>query len=67
MTAGHFIFIPAVLLIGVVIGWVLGSRAARDAFAAEMRRRDERAARAASKAGGAGGAAGEQLPSTRKN
>ena len=23
MTAGHFIFIPAVLLIGVVIGWVI--------------------------------------------
>ena len=22
MTAGHFIFIPAVLLVGVVIGWV---------------------------------------------
>jgi len=45
MTAGHFIFIPAVLLVGVVIGWVLGSRAARDAFAMELRRRDERAAR----------------------
>src|SRR6185436_17516597 len=52
MTAGHFIFIPAVLLVGVVIGWVLGSRAARDAFAVEMRRRDEKAARAAAKAGG---------------
>jgi hypothetical protein len=46
MTAGHFIFIPSVLLIGVVIGWVLGSRAARDAFAAELRRRDERAGKA---------------------
>jgi len=45
VTAGHFIFIPAVLLIGVVLGWVLGSRAARDAFAAELRRRDERAQR----------------------
>jgi hypothetical protein len=43
MTAGHFIFIPAVLLIGVVIGWVLGSRAARDAYAAELKRREERA------------------------
>ena len=30
-TAAHFIFIPAVLLIGVVIGWILGSRAAQDA------------------------------------
>jgi hypothetical protein len=43
MTSAHLIFIPAVLLIGVVIGWVLGSRAAQDAFAAEMRRREERA------------------------
>jgi len=48
--SSHFIFIPAVLLLGVVIGWVLGSRAARDAYAAELRRREERAAR---KAGGA--------------
>ena len=42
MTAGHFIFIPSVLLVGVVIGWILGSRAARDAYAAELRRREER-------------------------
>jgi len=46
VTAGHFIFIPSVLLIGVVIGWILGSRAARDAYAAELRRRDEKAGRA---------------------
>ena len=45
MTAGHFIFIPSVLLIGVVLGWVLGSRAARDAYAAELKRREERKAR----------------------
>ena len=45
MTAGHFIFIPSVLLVGVVIGWVLGSRAARDAFGAELKRREEKAAR----------------------
>jgi hypothetical protein len=42
VTAGHFIFIPTVLMIGVVIGWILGSRAARDAYAAELRRREER-------------------------
>lgn len=41
-TASHFIFIPAVLLIGIVIGWVLGSRAAQDAYAAELRKREER-------------------------
>ena len=59
MTAGHFIFIPSILLIGIVIGWVLGSRAARDAFAAEIKRREEKAARRASKAEGLeGGKAG---------
>ena len=45
MTAGHFIFIPSIMLIGVIIGWVLGSRAARDAFATELKRREERAAK----------------------
>ena len=45
MTSAHFVFIPAVLLVGIVIGWILGSRAARDAYAAELRRREERAAR----------------------
>ena len=45
MSSAHFIFIPAVLLLGVVIGWVLGSRAAADAFQAELRRREERASR----------------------
>jgi hypothetical protein len=42
MTAGHFIFIPAVLLVGIVIGWILGSRAARDAYASELKRRQPR-------------------------
>ena len=41
-TAAHFIFIPAVLIIGMVIGWILGSRAAQDAMAMEMKRREER-------------------------
>ena len=38
MPASHFIFIPAVLLIGIVIGWILGSRAAADAYAAQLRK-----------------------------
>jgi hypothetical protein len=42
MGAGHFIFIPTVLLVGIVIGWILGSRAARDAYAAELRKREAR-------------------------
>jgi hypothetical protein len=45
MTAAHFLFIPAVLVIGIVIGWILGARAAQDAFSAELKRREERAKR----------------------
>jgi hypothetical protein len=35
----HFIFIPGILLIGIVLGYVLGSRAVR----AEMEKRRRRA------------------------
>ena len=37
-TAAHFIFIPGVLLVGIVIGWILGSRAAADAYASQLRK-----------------------------
>jgi hypothetical protein len=46
VTSGHFIFIPSVLFVGVIIGWILGSRAVRDAYASELRKREEKAARA---------------------
>ena len=46
-TAAHFLYIPGVLLIGIVIGWILGARAAQDAYAAELKRREERAGRRA--------------------
>ena len=49
MGAGHFIYIPAVLLVGVVIGWILGGRAAKDAYAVELKRREEAAARKAAR------------------
>jgi uncharacterized membrane-anchored protein YhcB (DUF1043 family) len=42
MTAAHFIFIPAVLLVGIVIGWILARSAARDADAAQAARRRRR-------------------------
>jgi hypothetical protein len=38
MTAAHFIYIPSILLLGIVIGWILGSRAAADAYASQARR-----------------------------
>ncbi len=37
-TAAHFLYIPGVLLVGIVLGWILGSRAAADAYAAQMRK-----------------------------
>jgi hypothetical protein len=46
--SSHFIFIPVVLLLGVVIGFMMGSRATRDAFRLEQRKvaeREERRAR----------------------
>jgi hypothetical protein len=36
----HLIFIPGVLLLGIVIGWVLGGRAAREQI--ENRRKRNR-------------------------
>lgn len=45
MPSSHFLFIPSVLLIGIVIGWILGGRAAKDAYAAELRKREQRKAR----------------------
>jgi hypothetical protein len=42
MTGAHFIYIPAILLIGVVIGWILGSRAAADAYAVQAKRERSR-------------------------
>ena len=44
-TAAHFLYIPGVLLFGVVIGWILGSRAAADAYASQMRKESTRRTR----------------------
>ena len=47
MNGAHFIYIPVCILIGLVFGWILGGRAAQDAYLAELRRRDQRKAKAA--------------------
>jgi len=44
MTSGHFIFIPAVLVIGMFIGFLLGTRAAQDRINLELKRQAEREA-----------------------
>ncbi len=50
MTLAHFVYIPGMILLGVVIGYVLGGRAAEAARAdrdAAASRRDARRARRA--------------------
>ena len=42
MTSAHFIFIPTVLFVGICIGWVLGARAARDAYAMQQHKKGSR-------------------------
>jgi hypothetical protein len=58
MGAGHFIYIPATLLLGIVLGWILGSRAALDAYRADLKRREERAQRQAARQAGKSQSAG---------
>ena len=45
MNAAHFIYIPVCILIGLVFGWILGGRAAKDAYLAELRATGTRRAR----------------------
>ena len=51
MTLGHFLYIPGVLLLGLVIGYVLGGRSAAvndtDARARDLRREAREARRRA--------------------
>jgi len=42
MSSAHFIFIPSVLLVGIIIGWILGGRAAKDAYAMELKKRERK-------------------------
>ena len=48
MTSGHILFIPGILLIGMFLGFILGTRAARNQYDLEQKRQaDREAARAA--------------------
>ena len=64
MTSGHILFIPGVLMVGMFLGFVLGTRAARNQFDLAQKRAAERdaarAARAARKAAGAGSASDDK-------
>lgn len=60
-TAAHVIYIPAMLMFGIVIGYMLGTRAARDALQAEQTRLQAKAARRAAREA-RGHAAGDPAP-----
>ena len=45
--SSHFIYIPVMFILGIVIGFVLGAKATRDAIALEQRKAAEREERKA--------------------
>jgi hypothetical protein len=60
ITSGHFIFIPVVLAIGFVFGFIVGGRAARDAYQMELKREEERKKAKEDRAARRGGRAAEE-------
>jgi hypothetical protein len=48
--SSHFIYIPVIFILGIVIGFVLGSKATRDEIALAQRKAAERDARTAERA-----------------
>jgi hypothetical protein len=47
--SSHFIFIPAVLILGFAFGFIFGSKTTRDAIAFEQKKEQERQARKAAR------------------
>ena len=45
MTSAHFIYIPVILMLGLVLGFILGGRSTREAIRLQQQRTDERAQR----------------------
>lgn len=41
--SSHFIYIPVMLVLGIVLGFVMGSRATRDQIQMDQKKADERA------------------------
>ena len=50
MTGEHVIFIPGILMIGMFLGFIVGTRAARNQFDLAQKRADEREAMRATRA-----------------
>jgi hypothetical protein len=45
MSSAHFVYIPGCIILGIVIGWVLGARAARAEEAVARKKAEARAKR----------------------
>jgi hypothetical protein len=50
MTSSHILFIPAVVMVGMFLGFILGTRAARNQFDLQQKRQAEREAARAERA-----------------
>ena len=48
--SSHFIYIPVIFVLGIVLGFIFGSKATRDAIAFEAKKAAEREARKAERA-----------------
>ncbi len=65
MTPGHVLFIPGVLMVGMFLGFILGTRAARNQLDLQQKRDAEReAARAARAAKRSAGPTDKPSPSS---
>lgn len=47
--SSHFIYIPVMLVLGIVFGFVMGSRATRDQINMDQKKADERARKKAAR------------------
>ena len=58
--SSHFIYIPVVVVLGIVLGFILGSKAVKDQIALDARKAAEREARKAARDARAAGAAADK-------
>jgi hypothetical protein len=63
-SSAHFLYIPGVLILGAVLGFIWGAKATREAFAIEAKRAQERSERAQRKAARAAEKANEPPSAT---
>jgi hypothetical protein len=62
MTPGHVLFIPGALMIGMFLGFILGTRAARNQFDLQQKRDVEREATRAARAAKRASAGSDKAP-----